>query len=507
MIVQQRFDEIYIVGDSHVLPFSKLCFSNDEISKDTFLIKDKYIKAFSMSLFKEENKITNLLFRSFIDWGIVEIVNEKIRSTRTPVTDNEKNVARARSATNVQPIVLISIGDIDLRSIFLKKYHKNLERLFFENNHGAIVEMFREHFANTVPSFFRLANKLNKFCRLIILGAPISYANDKKFLELNEYHLSIKVRSHLANLFNLMLEQNCRSNNIIFFNPRHLLIHKDETFKKEYALEDGIHYSKDAALVIINSALTHYYKVKANKEKYVKLWSINSSNELPSCLIDGVKTIPSFLDKNACLALINNMNWSLSFSNEHRRRDWEGNPAKAEVKNIFTANPPNTVLKDMFNFFYDEKNFTKLKNLFGFPFTILTCRPIRSIPHNDAEVGPQAFHTDYNPPGLVRGILYLNNVERDEGHFEYLASDGGVQPVTGHEGTLVIFDANGYKHRASIPKSKERYVLDLLFCPLIPGMEKRIIWPGMNHWPVDPFHFSLYDYKIYPPIQEGVHIY
>lgn len=89
------------------------------------------------------------------------------------------------------------------------------------------------------------------------------------------------------------------------------------------------------------------------------------------------------------------MNWSLSFSNEYRRRYWEGNSATSEVKHIFTSNLHNTVLKDMFDFFYHENNFTKLKNLFWFPFTILTYRLIRPIPRNDAGVQPQAFHKDY----------------------------------------------------------------------------------------------------------------
>jgi hypothetical protein len=63
--------------------------------------------------------------------------------------------------------------------------------------------------------------------------------------------------------------------------------------------------------------------------------------------------------------------------------------------------------------------------------------------------------------------------------------------VLGPAGTLFVFDANRIKHRARPPVTRAREALDFVIGPRLPGAPRRVLWCGMNNWPVDPFTFSL----------------
>jgi hypothetical protein len=61
-------------------------------------------------------------------------------------------------------------------------------------------------------------------------------------------------------------------------------------------------------------------------------------------------------------------------------------------------------------------------------------------PHSESAVGPQSWHHDGCPPGVFRGVLYLCDVDRDTGPFQYKDDKGTL----GKTGDLLVFDACGW---------------------------------------------------------------
>jgi hypothetical protein len=127
------------------------------------------------------------------------------------------------------------------------------------------------------------------------------------------------------------------------------------------------------------------------------------------------------------------------------------------------------------------------------------CRPFRSLPHQGEGSGPQAFHHDACPPHVLRAIIYLVDVDEENGPFEYISADGSSRRVLGPKGTMFVFDANRLKHRAVPPRARERRSIDFVILPRMKSQSRRVLWSGTNNWPGDPFHFSVNGMLASPP--------
>jgi hypothetical protein len=59
-------------------------------------------------------------------------------------------------------------------------------------------------------------------------------------------------------------------------------------------------------------------------------------------------------------------------------------------------------------------------------------------------------------------------------------------------------------HRGSPPRRHERRVIDLVLAPRLPEQPFRVLWPGLNNWPGDPFQYSVNGMRASPalPSQE-----
>jgi hypothetical protein len=105
--------------------------------------------------------------------------------------------------------------------------------------------------------------------------------------------------------------------------------------------------------------------------------------------------------------------------------------------------------------------------------------------------GPQAWHNDGCPDGLLRGILYMTDVDERSGAFQYKNKNGEVVSVNGPRGTLAIFDADQVLHRGSPPLDRHREAFDLTFSPRMNGEPMMAFADGTSIFPNDPFMFSI----------------
>ena len=125
-------------------------------------------------------------------------------------------------------------------------------------------------------------------------------------------------------------------------------------------------------------------------------------------------------------------------------------------------------------------------------------RPTYSEKHNKEGTGPQRLHWDMCPPALFRALVYLVDVNENDGAFEYIpvGEDEKILKVYGEAGDLFIFDADAIKHRATPPINKPRIALDLMLLAQHEGMPNVVTSIPGTGWPVDPYRFKLSPHAI-----------
>lgn len=177
--------------------------------------------------------------------------------------------------------------------------------------------------------------------------------------------------------------------------------------------------------------------------------------------------------------------------NQHSSWDWAGNATIPESTTIKTGIPSDRLVGDLKALFTEDDFEAFFRGVLGCAVTVGNCRLVRSLPHQGAGVGPQSWHHDGCPAGVIRGVLYLTDVDKTTGPFQYKDSSGKEHTVHGKTGDLLIFDAMRLQHRAMPPERNVRSAIDLVFMPRLPGQPLEIVVAGMNHWPADPFNYAV----------------
>jgi hypothetical protein len=177
--------------------------------------------------------------------------------------------------------------------------------------------------------------------------------------------------------------------------------------------------------------------------------------------------------------------------NRHSAWDWAGNSVESYTDDL-QAGLPSPALVDYLHALFSGGDFEAFfRGALGCPAKVANVRLVRSLPHLTDGVGPQEWHSDGCPAGVIRGVLYLCDVDAQTGPFQYKDEAGREHTVLGKTGDLLIFDATRLLHRGSPPSHKMRSALDLVFMPRMPDEEMKIMVVGMNHWPADPFFYKM----------------
>lgn len=178
-------------------------------------------------------------------------------------------------------------------------------------------------------------------------------------------------------------------------------------------------------------------------------------------------------------------------ANRHPAWDWAGNSLVPYSDDLRTGVPSAALIADLTQLFTIEDFDAFFRGVLGCPIRVGNCRLVKSLPHSGEGIGPQSWHHDGCPPGVIRGVLYLTDVGKGSGPFQYKEVTGAEHSVLGTAGDLIVFDAMRLPHRAIPPESDVRMAIDLVFMARLPGQEFGIIIAGMNHWPADPFFYQV----------------
>jgi len=197
------------------------------------------------------------------------------------------------------------------------------------------------------------------------------------------------------------------------------------------------------------------------------------------------------LDQGLVQSWRDQLDFRLPVTNPATSFDWAGNAIGGYSDKIKRSNVSSKLLQHLCNRFA-QKDFEELfAAILGCRIMLLHLRAFLSEPVKSAGAGPQAWHNDGCPDGLLRGILYMTDVDERSGAFQYKNKNDEIVSVNGPRGTLAIFDANRVLHRGSPPLDRHREALDLTFSPRMNGEPIMAFASGTSIFPSDPFMFSI----------------
>ena len=181
----------------------------------------------------------------------------------------------------------------------------------------------------------------------------------------------------------------------------------------------------------------------------------------------------------------------LSFDSDVGNRypswDWAGNPIAPYSGVMRSAKPTTDMVEDLRKLLSSKEFDSFFRAILGCPVFVANFRLFKSVAHCDDPVGPQSWHVDSSPAGVLRGLIYLSDVTLQSGPFQFIDTEGKERSMVAGAGTMLLFDANRLQHRAAPPEAHERIVADLIFLPRLPGMKMKVMVAGMNSWPADPY--------------------
>ncbi len=497
---------IYAIGDSHCLPLRDLILG-DELTGRHYIVVAKYIESLSAAKLLQGRKLS----REFVDVLEGENLARKGRFSFESTDRADLAISFAAGASGSPPIILITAGDIDLRSAFLPKLNDSFDIVLpFETPYGlngrARIMPYNVAAKIAAAAMAPLGDTIE---RLKGMGLPTVFVptlppptlNQERFDTLHGFKCPIDTRYKATIIFNTALKTVCEKFGGIVIDSWPDLLDERAYLRPEFEL-DGVHLNRSASMLtvrrIISASLGKVYRL--NPQRYELAFRLMQTPPSDAQSSDTAALAREFHDSGICRTTVDaglveeiasQLDFSLDVGNRHARVDWIGNTVTPFTKSIQAAEPSQAVLDSLYRLMYGAQLAPLMQQCMGGDVWYLSCRPLQSLVNHDEGKGPQAFHTDHSPPHVLRALLYLVDVDDDNGPFEYAASSGDTRRVSGPKGTFFVFDANRLSHRAVPPRTRIRRSIDFVILPRTPSQPRCVMWSGMNNWPADPFQFSI----------------
>lgn len=514
---------VHVFGDSHCLIFADLLFYESRFFHRHFITQAHYLPGFCASAFSAGNEQLHAgLIQAMVAAGLLNGALQPVH-----VADGELARAEIRAGGRGRPapILLFCLGDIDVRSIFLKQLGPRVDFRLpflppespFAVDHSAfpgiqpipykLVLQMIEKLVQPLFYGFYLLRSIG-FRKLFLHSLPPQTLSDADFVRINGFAAPLSLRYKATLAFNQVLRTRCAEQRVGFVDIWPSVTEHDQ-LRPEYGL-DQVHLNRRAAELSVATLLARLPDSgnSALAAQYQRLYEQTQGRSAPkreaaiaeAFARERIYRRPAALSSADLERLTAVLHFDTDVGNRHFRLDWVGNTLTPFSARMRSATLGAAELAPIQALLYRPDLRRLIESCTGYAYTVICCRAFLSLPHADEGRGPQAFHRDHSPPGLLRALIYLTDVDEQSGPFEYIdPANGESRRVTAPAGSLIVFDANAFEHRGRPPLGRERKVLDLVLCPAIPGLGASVVWPGMNHWPVDPFHFSLTGFGCWPP--------
>jgi len=504
------------VGDSHCLPLRDVVFYPDD--QDTpVVIEAVYIPGLSAPDMVGANGAIGPKLADALDR--VGLLGADERGKWASDEPADLNILFASGIPAAPPVLVVFCGDIDLRGAVFRQFNVSFD---FDAPgdpvsprdgltvvpRGDVESLLVGKFAPIISGIRALwaAGFARTYLAMI---PPPSLEDETAFEAAHGFACPLPLRRRLTALANVVLARLCADAGVPFIDVSET-VSAGGLLKGEYRL-DGFHMTTAGGMRLIADVLEHAVHHSAAHYN-AALYARAAAHAVP---VDRANP-PAFaetkeefaregivrrsIDVAGIDAALSGREFTEDVGNRHLRLTWCGNGREPFNPMMRSLEPDAALLAAVYDAVYSDAARPLFQACVGSDMHFINTRFFLSLPHGDAPVGPQTFHHDGCPPGVIRALIYLVDVDSENGPFEYVDSAGTNHFATGPKGSLLVFDANRLLHRGSPPRGRLRRVIDFCVAPLPAGMPRRVMWAGMNNWPMDPYQVQVEKMLAHPPL-------
>lgn len=515
MRIVDQAQRLVCVGDSHCLPLRDVVFYPDG-EQTPVVVASAYISGLTAP---DMVGVTGVVGPKVADaLHRLGMLSADERGKWTTDRPEDLNVLFASGTPAAPPVLLVFCGDIDLRGGVFRQFNVSFD---FDMPgdpatprdgvmvvpHGDVEGLLVGKFA-PILSGVRALEAAGFRRTYVAMITPPSLEDEAAFEAAHGFPCPLPLRRRLTTLANQVLARLCADAGVPFVEASEL-VSADGMLRPEYRL-DGFHMTTAGGMRLVAAAVEHAVHHSAAHYN-AKLYARAAARAVP---VD-TETLPGFaeakvefarngvisrtIDLTGIDAALAGREFKEDVGNRHLRLTWCGNRREPFNPMMRSLTPDAALLAAVYEAVYSDAARPLFQACVGSDVHFLNTRFFLSLSHGDTPVGPQTFHFDGCPPGVIRALIYLVDVDSENGPFEYTDSDGASRLATGPKGTLLLFDANRLLHRGSPPRGRSRTVIDFCVAARPVGLPRRVMWAGMNNWPMDPYQMQVEGMIAHPP--------
>jgi lysophospholipase L1-like esterase len=260
--VAQSALPIFVIGDSHALPFKNMFF-RDRWTGQWVTVRSKYISGLTAhDFFNPETRefsssvITCLEYEGLIrDGGATHLSKNEI----------DFSIAQASGLPVTPPLMMFTVGDIDVRGTLLPMFGDQYDFVPpFESPYplldrrivlwDAIAEVIERRLRPFIEGLKQL--QIAGFNRLYVQLVVPPTANEDRIKQLHGIHCPLSVRAKLVTAFNRILTQEVKAIGVTIIDIWPRVTGGDGYLLPDYEL-DGVHLPPKAARMQLEQLLEH----------------------------------------------------------------------------------------------------------------------------------------------------------------------------------------------------------------------------------------------------------
>jgi hypothetical protein len=260
--IDQRALPIYVIGDSHALPYKNLLF-RDRWTGQWISVRSKYISGLTAHDFFNIN--TGEFLPSLIECLEYEgLVREGV-ATHLSKREIDFSIARASGLPITPPLIMFTIGDIDIRGTLLQmlsdKYdfvppfdlpYPLLDRQIIPWD--SIAEVIERRLSPFVEGLKHL--RAAGFNRMYLQNVVPPTADEARIRQLHGIDCPLSVRTKLVASFNRIMAEKARAIGVTAIDVWPSLTTGDGYLSPDYEL-DGVHLPPRSAKMHLEQLLEH----------------------------------------------------------------------------------------------------------------------------------------------------------------------------------------------------------------------------------------------------------
>lgn len=490
---------IHVVGDSHALAFKRKNLVIKELGQ-VFSASVCYVRGIRPDTLVQNGALNPDIGQYLVRQGILAPDGQVLALSK------QHGAIMEQYATGVgfqKETVLIHIGEI-----YVRKYLAALnESKQFDSD--VITSDLRKVVEPYVLSAVAIKKSMHLFVVLHEICPPT--ADDVRFERINKFLAPRELRSLVYRIFNELLNEYSTKHKIVVCPSNDCLADEAGLLRAEFEF-DGVHADpKYSAMSLGRVALNWLSRSSSARSPRYEKWAEISGqmgNPQPISTI-GVTEPVQALNQTQVERLTDSVGNFDYLVSKQPPNDWAHAPPTTEHEKFQKVIRYGVVAEEGLQILYDV--FIKgpigdsIRAQIGSRFAIINARAVESAPHDNDGLAQQSFHRDDCPAGIYRGLLYLVDVDENDGPFEYMPVDGAPEPtrVVGKAGSFILFDADAVKHRASPPRVRQRLAIDFVILAIPEAADELVNSADVGLiWPLDPYMFILSE-RCYPPVNSG----